>query len=56
MRKPYIVALGLIEQEKIDSLWKAYREGTLKNILSFWQIINLEYWYRHTFVSELGAV
>ena len=52
LRKPYIVALGLIEQEKIDSLRKAYREGTLKNILSFWQIINLEYWYRHTFVGE----
>ncbi len=44
--------LGLIDQEKLDKYKADYLSGKMKNIIYFWQIINLEYWYRFNFVEE----
>ncbi|HEO99073.1 MAG: hypothetical protein JW682_05135 [Campylobacterales bacterium] len=55
---PEIVRMGWIGREEIELLYGKYHNRLLSaaEILKFWRYINVEYWYRHTFVSELGAV
>ena len=52
LSNPYIVKLGLIEQNLIDEYVEKYKTKTLKYILLFWNIIALEYWYRYNFESK----
>jgi len=47
-----LVKLGLIEQETLDKYKEDYLSGKMKKIIYFWQIINLEYWYRFNFIEN----
>ena len=47
-----IAELGLIEQARVDELKKKYLSGEMKSIIYFWQILNLEYWYRFNFTKS----
>ena len=47
----HIGRLGIVDQEDIDKLVHSYLDGKLKNIIGFWQLLNLEYWYRFNFVG-----
>jgi len=45
-------ALGLIDQKKLDKYKEHYLNGKMKNVVYFWQLINLEYWYRYNFLDD----
>ena len=48
----YLAKLGLLEQKIIDKYKQEYLDGKMKYIVFFWQLINLEYWYRYNFVDH----
>jgi len=48
----YLAKLGLIEQKVLDKYKQDYYSGKMKKIVYFWQLINLEYWYRFHFARE----
>ena len=47
----YIAQMDIIEQSRINEIKNRYQDGNQKNIIYFWQIINLEYWYRYNFIN-----
>ncbi len=47
-----LVKLGLIEHKKLDKYKEEYISGKMKHVVYFWQLINLEYWYRFNFQDE----
>jgi len=46
-----IAKLGLIEQSRLDEMRRKYQSGQLTAIVYFWQVLNLEYWYRYNFIN-----
>jgi asparagine synthase (glutamine-hydrolysing) len=52
LQNTYLAKLGLIEQEKIDLYKEDYLSGKMKKVIYFWQLINLEYWYRYNFIDN----
>lgn len=46
-----LARLGLVDQEKLDRYKEDYISGKMKSVVYFWQLINLEYWYRFNFVN-----
>lgn len=48
----YLSKLGLIAQKDLDKYRQEYSSGKMKKIVYFWQLINLEYWYRFHFVKK----
>jgi len=48
----YIAKMGIIEQSRINEMKSRYQDDNQKNIVYFWQIINLEYWYRYNFINS----
>jgi asparagine synthase (glutamine-hydrolysing) len=47
-----LARLGLVDQKKLDTYKENYRSGKMKKVVYFWQLINLEYWYRFNFVND----
>lgn len=47
----YIAKMDIIDQSRINEMKNRYQDGNQKNIIYFWQIINLEYWYRYNFIN-----
>lgn len=52
LQNAYLAKLGLMEQERIDQYKENYLSGKMKKVVYFWQLINLEYWYRYNFVDD----
>jgi asparagine synthase (glutamine-hydrolysing) len=47
-----LARLGLVDQKKLDTYKEDYKSGKMKKVVYFWQLINLEYWYRFNFVND----
>ena len=52
LENAYLARLGLIEQEKLNNYKQAYLSSKMDRIVYFWQLINLEYWYRYNFIEH----
>lgn len=52
LNNAYISKLGIVEQERLDKYKDDYLSGKMKKVVYFWQLINLEYWYKYNFVEN----
>ncbi len=50
----YLAKLGIMEQKSLDQYVQRYKSGEMRSVVYFWQLINLEYWYRYNFVNANG--
>lgn len=47
-----LIKLDIVPVERLTEMMNQYQEGKLKQIVLFWRMINLEYWYRVNFLES----